>query len=468
VGRAGSPKTRGHPQEQAVHTSQGLFDGVFGRGAVDTSDQAWLQAMLDTEAALARALEQAGMAAAGAGAAVTAAARAEAFDAADLGRQAALTGNPVPALVRALTRMLSPGPARAVHQGATSQDIIDTAAMLLARQALGVISDDLAAAGVAAARLAAVHRDPIMIGRTLLQQAVPVTFGLVAAGWLTGLDEATTALDRVAASRLAVQFGGAAGTLSALGGRGPEVAALLAAELGLHAPTLPWHTDRLRITEIAGACAGVTGVLSKIARDVTLLAQSEVGEVAEGGGDGRGGSSAMPQKRNPVASIAVLGCTRQVPGLVATLVAAAEQEHQRAAGAWHAEWEPLADLLRLTGSAASWAADLLGGLEPAPGRMRRNLDAAGGFPMAEHVASLLAPALGRTAAHDLLAQASAAAVAEGRALGEALLDRLDAVRLAEAGVTPGQVTAALDPAGYLGAATEFVDAALAAHTQAAG
>ena len=451
-----------------MHTSQGLFDGVFGRGAVDTSDQAWLQAMLDTEAALARALEQAGVAAPGAGAAVTAAARAEAFDATELGRQAALTGNPVPALVRALTRMLSPGPAGAVHQGATSQDIIDTAVMLLARQALGVISDDLAAAGVAAARLAAVHRDTIMIGRTLLQQAVPVTFGLVAAGWLTGLDEASTALDRVAASRLAVQFGGAAGTLSALGGRGPEVAALLAAELGLRAPTLPWHTDRLRITEIAGACAGVAGVLSKIARDVTLLAQSEVGEVAEGGDGGRGGSSAMPQKRNPVATVAVLGCTRQVPGLVATLVAAAEQELQRAAGAWHAEWEPLADLLRLTGSAASWAADLLGGLEPAPGRMRRNLEAAGGFPMAEHVASLLAPALGRTAAHDLLAEASAAAVAEGRTLGEAVADRLDADRLAEAGITPGQVTAALDPAGYLGAATEFVDAALAAHTQAAG
>jgi 3-carboxy-cis,cis-muconate cycloisomerase len=467
VVRAASPTTRGHSQEQAVHTSHGLFDAVFGRGAVDTSDQAWLQAMLDTEAALARALEQAGLAPPGAGAAVTAAARAEAFDAAELGRQAALTGNPVPALVRALTRTLPPGPAGAVHQGATSQDVVDTAAMLLARQALGVISDDLAAAALAAARLAAVHRDTVMIGRTLLQQAVPVTFGLVAAGWLTGLDEAATALDRVAASRLAVQFGGAAGTLSALGSRGPEVVALLAAELGLRAPTLPWHTDRLRITEIAGACAGVTGVLAKIARDVTLLAQSEVGEVTEGGGDGVGGSSAMPQKRNPVASVAVLGCARQVPGLVATLVAAAEQEYQRAAGAWHAEWEPLADLLRLTGSAASWAADLLGGLEPDPARMRRNLDAAGGFPMAEHVASLLAPALGRTAAHDLLAQASAAAVAEGQTLGEALLGRLDAGRLAEAGVTPGQVTAALDPAGYLGAATEFVDAALAAHTQAA-
>ncbi len=450
-----------------MHTSQGLFDGVFGRGAVDTSDQAWLQAMLDTEAALARALEQAGLAPPGAGEAVTAAARAEAFDAAELGRQAGLTGNPVPALVRELTRILPSGPAGAVHQGATSQDIIDTAAMLLARQSLGVISDDLAAAAAAAARLAAVHRDTIMIGRTLLQQAVPVTFGLVAAGWLTGLDEAAVALERVAASRLAVQFGGAAGTLSALGDRGPEVAALLAAELGLQAPILPWHTDRLRIIEIAGACAGAAGVLGKIARDVTLLAQSEVGEVTEGGGGGRGGSSAMPHKRNPAASIAILGCTRQVPGLVATLAAAAEQEHQRAAGAWHAEWEPLADLLRLTGSAASWAADLLSGLEPDPGRMRRNLGAAGGFPMAERAAALLTPALGRTAAHDLLAGASAAAVAEGRPLGDALLDRLDAGRLAENGITPERVTAALDPAGYLGAAAEFVDAALTAHARAA-
>jgi 3-carboxy-cis,cis-muconate cycloisomerase len=210
-------------------------------------------------------------------------------------------------------------------------------------------------------------------------------------------------------------------------------------------------------------------VLSKIARDVTLLAQSEVGEISEGDAGGwRGGSSAMPHKRNPVASIAVLGCTRQIPGLIATLAAAAEQEYQRAAGAWHAEWEPLADLLRLTGSAASWAAELAGGLEPDPGRMRRNLDAAGGFPMAEHVAALLAPALGRTAAHDLLAEASASAVAEGRTLGEALLDRLDSDRLAEAGITPEQVTAALDPAGYLGAAAEFVDAALTAHTKAAG
>jgi 3-carboxy-cis,cis-muconate cycloisomerase len=255
-----------------------------------------------------------------------------------------------------------------------------------------------------------------------------------------------------------VQFGGAAGTLAPLGGRGREVAALLAIELGLAVPVLPWHTDRLRITEIAGACAAVTGVLGKIGRDVTLLAQSEIGEVREGGGGG--GSSAMPHKSNPVASIAVLGCTRQVPGLLATLAAAAEQGQQRAAGAWHAEWEPLSDLLRLAGSAASWAADLLAGLEPAPARMRDNLLAAGGFPMAEHVASLLSPELGRTAAHEVVAQASARAVAGGRALREVLLESPE---VAGGGVTAGELDEALDPAEYLGSATSFVDAALAAH-----
>jgi 3-carboxy-cis,cis-muconate cycloisomerase len=210
--------------------------------------------------------------------------------------------------------------------------------------------------------------------------------------------------------------------------------------------------------------------LGKVARDVTLLAQPEISEVREGnpdpGGQGvrRGGSSAMPHKNNPVAAIAILGCTRRVPGLLATLAAAGEAEHQRAAGAWHAEWEPFADMLRLTGSAAAWGAELLTGLTVDPAAMRRNLDAAGGLPMAEHLAGMLAPALGRPAAHDLIARASASAVAAGLPLREAL-HGLPGVRqaLAEAGITPGQLDAALDPAGYLGAAREFTDAALAAH-----
>jgi len=479
---------------------RGLFGGVFAHGDADTGDQAWLTAMLQTEAALARALERAGLAPAGAGAAVTEAANAGTIDAADLGRQAVLTGNPVPALVRALTRSVPAQAAAAVHKGATSQDIIDTAAMLLARRALAAAAADVSAGADAAAGLAAAHRGTVMIGRTLLQQAVPVTFGLVAAGWLTGLDEARANLDRVRDGRLAVQYGGAAGTLSSLGDDGPRVAALLAEELGLRLPVLPWHTDRLRIVEVAAACASAAAVLGKIARDVTLLAQPEVGEVSEGsgasggdvgdvrggaseggapdggeqpaarvpaGGTRPGGSSAMPHKRNPVAAIAILGCTRRVPGLLATLAAAAEQEHQRAAGAWHSEWEPFADVLRLTGSAASWGAEMLTGLRVDPARMRANLDAARGLPLAERVAGLLAPAIGAIAAHDLVAQASARAVAGDVTLREALLgvpglrQRLD-----QAGVTGARLDAALDPAGYLGAAAAFIDAALAAHRAA--
>jgi 3-carboxy-cis,cis-muconate cycloisomerase len=455
----------------------GLFGGLFDRGAAGTGDQAWLAAMLDTEAALARALERAGLAPPGAGAAVTEAARPGAFDIGELGRRAASAGNPVPALVRALTAMVPPETKDTVHQGATSQDILDTAVMLMARRVLDAVLADLSAAAAAAAALAEAHRDTVMLGRTLLQQAVPVTFGLVAAGWLTGIDEASHGLDRIRGQRLAVQFGGAAGTLASLGAEGPRVRALLASELGLARPPLPWHTDRLRIIELASALAGACGVLGKVARDVTLLAQSEVAEVRQGGPGGagrgeadsggggrRGGSSAMPNKRNPVAAVVILGCTRRAPGLLAALAACAEQEHQRAAGAWHAEWEPVADLLRLTASAASWAAELLAGLEVDADRMRANLDAAGGLPLAESVAAALAPALGRLPAHDLVAEAAAAATARGGDLRGALLDAPDRVaRLTDAGITAERIDAALDPAGYLGSAAAFTDEALAAH-----
>jgi 3-carboxy-cis,cis-muconate cycloisomerase len=438
--------------------------------------------MLDAEAGLARALERAGLAPAGAGEAVTAAARAGNFDPNELGGLAALTGNPVPGLARALARQVPQTAVSAVHRGATSQDIVDTAAMLLAKRAIGVIAADLARAADAAAGLAAAHRDSIMIGRTLLQQAVPVTFGLVAAGWLTSLDEARAGLDSVG-PRLAVQFGGAAGTLASLGEAGQRVTALLATELGLAVPVLPWHTDRLRIIDLGTALARVAAVLGKIARDVTLLAQSEVGEVSEGGGPAearadqrgadqqapaasprRGGSSAMPHKRNPVASIAILGCTRQVPGLLATLAAASEQELQRAAGAWHAEWEPLTALLRLTGSASSWAADLLPGLVVDTSRMAANLAATKGLPLAEHVSSLLAGVLGGAQAHDLVAEAGARATGAGLPLRDVLLavPKLEE-RLSSAGITAEQIDSALEPSGYLGATDAFITAAIDAH-----
>ena len=462
--------------------ARGLFGGVFARGGVEADDAAWLQAMLDAEAGLARALERAGLAPAGAGEAVTAAARAGNFDPNELGGLAALTGNPVPGLARALARQVPQTAVSAVHRGATSQDIVDTAAMLLAKRAIDVIAADLARAADAAAGLATAHRDSIMIGRTLLQQAVPVTFGLVAAGWLTSLDEARAGLDSVG-PRLAVQFGGAAGTLASLGEAGQRVTALLATELGLAVPVLPWHTDRLRIIDLGTALARVAAVLGKIARDVTVLAQSEVGEVSEGGGPAearadqrgadqqapaasprRGGSSAMPHKRNPVASIAILGCTRQVPGLLATLAAASEQELQRAAGAWHAEWEPLTALLRLTGSASSWAADLLPGLVVDTSRMAANLAATKGLPLAEHVSSLLAGVLGGAQAHDLVAEAGARATSAGLPLRDVLLavPKLEE-RLSSAGITAEQIDSALEPSGYLGATDAFITAAIDAH-----
>jgi 3-carboxy-cis,cis-muconate cycloisomerase len=449
-----------------VHESDhGLFGELFGRGGAGPTDQDWLQAMLDTEAALARAAERAGLAPAGAGAAVTGAARAERFDADEIGRAAVLIGNPVSALVRALSRAVPAEARDTVHRGATSQDIIDTAMMLLARRGIDLIDADLAVAAEHAARLAREHVSTVMAGRTLLQQAVPVTFGLVAAGWLTAIDEVRHELRRVRATRLAVQFGGAAGTLASLGDTGPVVAALLAEELGLSDPVLPWHTDRLRIVQLAAALAGVCAALGMVARNVTLLAQTEVAEVAEGGdAPGQGGSSAMPQKRNPVVSVLVLGCTRRAPGLLATLAAAAEQEHQRAAGAWHAEWETLSELLRLTGSAGSWSVTLLAGLRVDAARMRANLDAAGGLPLAEHVTTVLAPSLGRIAAHELVGAAAARAASQGISLPAALLaDELTAATLRDAGIGAAELAAAADPAGYLGAAAEFVRRALAAH-----
>jgi 3-carboxy-cis,cis-muconate cycloisomerase len=472
------PPSAGDHGGMAGRKPAGLFGGIFDRGGVDTGDRAWLQAMLDTEAALARVTERAGLAPAGSGAHVTAAARADRFDVDDLGRLAATAGTPVPALVRALSEAVPEAAREAVHRGATSQDIIDTAAMLLSGRALDAILADLASAAGSAEGLARQHRKTVMIGRTLLQQAVPVTFGLVAAGWLDGLTDATAWLRRVREERLAVQFGGAAGTLSALGGDGPRLAAALAAELGLPAAPLPWHASRLRVIELASALAAAGGALGKIARDVTLLAQSEVAEVTEAA---PGGSSAMPHKRNPVASVALLACARQLPGLLATLVASAEQEHQRAAGAWQAEWQPLTAMLRLTGSAASWGAELLAGLRVDAARMLANLDASGGLPMAERLAALLSPALGRLAAHEVVAEASARAAARGTALARALDEVLEearaapgasgarttlagaAQRLAEAGIGAGELAAALDPAGYLGASEAFIDAALARH-----
>jgi 3-carboxy-cis,cis-muconate cycloisomerase len=442
----------------------GLFSALFARGDVEAGDDAWLQAMLDTEAALARAVERAGLSPPGSGKAVTAIARSEFFDNRTLGEDAAATGNPVPALVRAMTRLGDSAASGAVHTGATSQDIVDTAAMLLARRAIDVILADLSATAAGCAALATAHARTVMSGRTLLQQAVPVTFGLVAAGWLTAIDEARLDLRRISSDRLAVQFGGAAGTLASLGDAGPQVAVLLGEELGLPVPVLPWHTDRRRVVDLAASLTGTCATLGKIARDVTLLAQTELAEVTTGS---PGGSSAMPHKQNPVAAITILGCTKQAPGLLTTLAAAAEQEHQRAAGAWHSEWQPLSHLLTLTGSAASWSAEMLSDLEIHPQRMRTNLESTRGLPQAEHLAKLLTPALGRLAAHDLVAAASTRATTDNTDLAAALLaDETSAKALADAGINATELQSHLAPESYVGATPEFINRALAAHTEA--
>jgi 3-carboxy-cis,cis-muconate cycloisomerase len=436
----------------------GLFDGVLARGRVREAvdDAAWLQAMLDVEAALARATAKAGLISEEDAETIAAACGAAHYDAAEIGRAAASSGNPAAPLVKALTERVEGPAAGHVHSGATSQDIVDSAAMLVAHRALGPLLDDLRGAASAAARLAREHRATLLPGRTLLQQAVPVTLGLKAAGWLVGLDEAADRLATVRDERLAVQFGGAAGTLASLGDHGVEVMAGMARELGLTEPVLPWHTIRTRPAELAGALGTACGVVAKAARDVALMAQTEVAEVAEGAS---GGSSTMPHKRNPVAAVSASGCAMQAPGLVATLLGAMAHEHERAAGSWHAEWRPLTELLRSTGSAASWLRTCLEELEVDAAAMRANLDITEGLLMAERVSTELAPELGRLQAHEAVQRASqqsgdveggfAAALAQQ----PEVRDRISEERLAEL----------LDPAGYLGSADIFIDRALRAH-----
>jgi 3-carboxy-cis,cis-muconate cycloisomerase len=355
-------------------TSEGLFSGIYARGGVaaEVSDEAWLQAMLDVEAALARACAAEGLIPAAAADQIAAVCRAAEFDSEQLARESADNATPVVGLVAAL-RAAVPEPVREhVHLGATSQDVMDTALMLIARRGLTPLLDDVVAAADAAARLADEHRSTPMIGRTLLQQALPVTFGLRAAGWLVGIDAARARLADVRERQLAVQMGGP------VGARSPAVAARVAAELELAEPVLPWQAIRIRPVNLAAALGALSGVLAKIARDVTLLAQQEVAECREGGGPDRGGSSAMAHKRNPVGAVSVLACAKRTPGLVASALAEMEQEHERAAGAWQAEWGTYTALLALTGSAAAWARELLEQLEVDPERMRANLAASAG------------------------------------------------------------------------------------------
>jgi 3-carboxy-cis,cis-muconate cycloisomerase len=442
-------------------SDDGLLDGLFARGAAAraTEDRALLQAMLDVELALMRALETTGLAPAEAVQQLDAVADARTFDLAELGRQTGEQGTPVPGLLAALRARL-PETARAhLHTGATSQDILDTALMLVSRWALAAVLDDLGRAAAACATLAGVHRRTVLPGRTLLQQALPVTFGLKAAQWLTGIEDARRDLEQVRDDVLALQFGGAVGTLAALGDRGPGVVRALADGLDLPAAPLPWHANRFRPARLASALGIALGLMGKVARDLVLLAQTEVAEVAEGGPEGRGGSSAMPHKHNPVGAVAVLACAGQGPGLVATVLAAMPQEHERGAGGWQAEWEPLRTLLRLTGSAASALAETLAHLRLDPEKMRSDLSLTGASIMSESVVTALSPALGRSRAQALVRAAAAQGAEPGRDLADVLAENPEVVSALGA----EDLRRALDPEHYLGATDELIERALAAH-----
>ncbi|WP_228122688.1 3-carboxy-cis,cis-muconate cycloisomerase [Saccharothrix syringae] len=438
------------------HGARSLWGPLFTDPDVEAEicDRAWLRAMLDFERALAIVQARAGLVPEEAARMVVTAIDVGHYDPVVLGEDAPASGTPVVPLVRAIAAHVTPEGRAAVHNGATSQDVLDTALSLVAHRALGPVLVGLRAVAAECERLAERHRDTLIAGRTLAQHALPTTFGLKCAGWLVAVDEAETALARVRAHRLAVQFGGAAGTLAAVADPGAALTDQLAAELGLAAPLIPWHTNRTRVVELAGALGEVAGVLGKIAQDVVLLAQTEVAEVAEAEG---GTSSAMPHKRNPVRAVLVAAGTRRVPGLVSTLLGSMVQEHERAAGAWHSEWQTVTELLRLVGGAVRGTRELLSRLRVDTERMRRNLELTGGLLMAENVAVRLSAAIGRAEAQDLVAEVCRTAVASGRPLRDALIADL------RIGLTEKEVDDALDPACYVGSAGEFVDRALAAH-----
>jgi 3-carboxy-cis,cis-muconate cycloisomerase len=426
-----------------------LFVPDAVRAAV--SDRAWIEAMLRFEVALAAAEARAGVIPVEAAEAIAAACRVHHLDPGALGRGGRMSGNLVVPLVRELTAAVADEGAGYVHRGATSQDVMDTAAMLVAREALGAVRSELDGVADACARLAEEHRDTVMPGRTLLQHAVPVTFGLKAAGWLVAVLDARR---RLAGLRLPVQLGGAAGTLAALGPEGVRVLGLLADELGLEEPDLPWHTARFPVAELGAALALAAGALEKIALDVALLAQTEVAEVLERVDGGRGESSTMPHKRNPAAAVRALACARRVRGEAQILLGAMAQEHERAGGAWQAEWQALSGALAHTGGVAAAVGEALDGLEVRPTRMRENLAASGGLVLAEAVSTALAERVGRLEAHERVQAASRRAAASERPFRDELLED-PAIEL-----SPEEIERALDPARYLGSAAAFVERAL--------
>jgi 3-carboxy-cis,cis-muconate cycloisomerase len=391
---------------------------------------------------------------------IAAACRAESFDLAALADASTRSGNLAIPLVKALTSNVAQqnaDAARYVHWGATSQDVIDTATMLTLRAAIEILLGDIDRAVAGFAKLARQHRDTAVVARTWLQHALPMPFGLKLAEYAAALHRSRKRLQRLRTEALALQFGGAAGTLAALGDKGLAVAERLAQELRLPLPDAPWHTHRDRIAEAASVFAIIAGTCGKIARDVSLMMQTDVGEAFEPSGEGRGSSSTMPHKRNPVAAASALGAATMAPNLAATILAAQVQDHERSAGPWHAEWPTLPTLLLVTSGALAAIVDIAEGLEVDTARMRANLDATGGLIMAEAVTMALAKTIGKSDAHHLIEAASKKAVADKKHLREVLISDPQIV----AQLSADKITELFEPMAYQGASQALIDRLLA-------
>lgn len=439
-----------------------LLDSLLRGAAVSArfSRDATLQGMLDFEVALARAEADTGLIPASAVAPIATAARAADLDWPAMRDAAACAGNLAIPLVKQLTarvKALDPEAARFVHWGATSQDAIDTGLVLQVRGALDDLGGDLDGLIAQFADQVRAHRATVMIGRTWLQHALPITFGLKLAGTLDALLRARADLLALREQVLCVQFGGAAGTLASLGTQGPAVGAALAKHLGLADAATPWHGQRDRIVRVGSWAASLTGLLGKFARDTAMLTQTEVGEIGEASGPGRGGSSTMPHKRNPVGCAAILAAAARTPQLAATLFGAMQQDHERGLGTWHAEWETLPELLMLCGGALATSRALIDGWTVDAARMRANVDITHGLIMAEAVTMALGESMGRLEAHRRVEARCRDAVAQQRDLLDVLREDDEITRV----LSDDALVRLTDPQHYLGAAETFVSRVLA-------
>jgi len=446
--------------------SSRLFDPLFGSEAMGAlfSDSAHVQALLDFEAALARAEASVGVIPSTAGPAIAASCHVEYIDLGALAQAARGAGNLAIPLVKQLTeRVMEQASAAApyVHWGATSQDVIDSGLMLQLRSAVGVLETTLARLRAALVALVQRHRRTVMAGRTFLQHAVPTTLGLKAAGWLGAVERDLARLQTLRPRVLCLQFGGAAGNLSALREHGLAVAEALARELGLGLPELPWHGQRDRIAELGSTLAITIGSLGKLARDISLLMQSELAEAREPSTPGRAGSSTMPHKQNPLGCTVALAAATRAPGLVSTLLTALLQEHERGVGGWHAEWQTLPTLCCLAGGAAEAMVSVVEGLEVDAQRMRENLTATRGAIYAEAVAMALAPELGKAAAHRLLERCTRTA----HERGQELLVVLSTEQEVRALLDDAELAALFDPERSLGSNDALIERALAAQAR---